>query len=74
MRHIDGLDIPTSNREIALHLRAIREDMNNVSSRLDTLENSIETRRFRLQERVVGGLLLPIVGGMLLFLLTKTLV
>ncbi len=73
MRHDDGLEIPESNREIALHLRSIRGDMSNMSNRLDNLEDTIEQRRYRLQDVVLSSLLFPLIGGMVLFLLTKAL-
>jgi hypothetical protein len=71
MRRVGELEIPESNREIALHLRSIREDITNMSNRLDSLENATEQRGIKFQDRVFGGLLLPVLGGMLLFLLTK---
>jgi hypothetical protein len=67
------LDIPDTNREIALHLRDIRMDLANVSERLDTLETSVQARQTKFHDNVFSGLLLPVVGGMLLFLLTKAL-
>jgi tetrahydromethanopterin S-methyltransferase subunit G len=83
--HDDGdLDIPVSNREIALHLRTINHRFtlleNEVKDRLDSLETTVsnvkdglDQRRFKAQDMVVGSLILPLVGGMLLFLLTKAL-
>jgi hypothetical protein len=67
----DELDIPESNREIALHLRSIRTNMANMNTRLDNLENTIQTRRFRLQDVMLSSLVFPLVGGMILFLMTK---
>jgi hypothetical protein len=69
----DELNIPESNREIALHLRSIRNDVTDIRERLDTLESTIETRRFRAHDIVMSSLLFPLVGGMLLFILTKSL-
>jgi hypothetical protein len=76
----DDLDIPESNREIALHLKAIRLDQTGIrgecshlNSRLDALETTIEQRRYKFQDVLLGSLLLPLVGGILLFLLTKAL-
>jgi hypothetical protein len=74
----EGLDIPESNREIALHLRHIRtvlkennESLVKLSERLDNLEEGMEQRRFRFQDVLLGSLIFPLVGGMLLFLLTQ---
>jgi hypothetical protein len=78
------LDIPASNREIALHLRTLNMRLrvleNTVAEQLDSLENqvsNIETglreRRFKAQDLLVSSLILPVVGGTLLFLLTKAL-
>lgn len=81
----DGdLDIPASNREIALHLRAmnIRQNRleNTVNQRLDSLQEQVSDvregltqRRFKAQDMLVSSLLLPVVGGTVLFLLTKAL-
>lgn len=65
------LDIPKSNREIALHLRSLRQDLKKINNRLDTLENTLQKRRFRTQDVVVGGLLFPVLGGILIYLVTK---
>lgn len=70
------LDIPEDNREIALHLRAIRYTLTIIETRLTNVEKEVEglkDRRFKLQDIFVSSLILPLVGGMLLFLLTKAL-
>jgi hypothetical protein len=69
----DGLEIPENNREIALHLRAIRASMSDMSDRLDALETSVSERRFKMQDIFMSALILPLLGGILLFLLTKAL-
>jgi len=81
----DGdLDIPASNREIALHLRTMnirqRNLENTVNQRLDKLETKVSDvqegltqRRFKAQDMLFSSLLLPVVGGTVLFLLTKAL-
>jgi len=80
----NGLDIPESNREIALHLLAIKLQFTDlkttVNNRLDTLETQVSNveegvnqRRFKAQDILVSSLILPVVGGTLLFLLTKAL-
>lgn len=78
------LDIPASNREIALHLRVInnrfRTMEETVNNRLDSIQDEVsnvkdglENRRFRAQDILVSSLIMPVVGGTLLFLLTKAL-
>lgn len=78
------LDIPASNREIALHLRVINnrfrimEDtvnnrLDNLESQVSNVENGLTQRRFRAQDILVSSLIMPVVGGTLLFLLTKAL-
>lgn len=80
----NGLDIPISNREIALHLRAINTRCRNIETtfndRLDNLEiqvsnleDCVNQRRSKTQEWLVSSLILPVVGGTVLFLLTKAL-
>jgi hypothetical protein len=71
---LDGdLDVPESNREIALHLRAINTRLTGLENSFTELQASVNERRFRLQDVFVSSLILPLVGGMLLFLLTKAL-
>ena len=72
-RDRNGLDIPESNREIALHLQAIKLNVSSIFERLDTLESASAQQQRMFRERVVSGLILPVLGGMLLFLLTKAL-
>jgi hypothetical protein len=70
------LDIPEDNREIALHLRAIRYSLTLIEQRLTNVEKEVEglkDRRFKLQDIFISSLILPLVGGMMLFLLTKAL-
>ena len=69
---IEGdLEIPERNREIALHLRALRRDVGEINERMDNFENSIAQRRFRLQDLILGSLILPAISGMLALLITK---
>jgi hypothetical protein len=68
----DGdLDVPASNREIALHLRTINSRLTSLEESFSEFQTSIGERRFRLQDVLMSSLVLPLVGGMLLFLLTK---
>jgi hypothetical protein len=78
------LDIPASNREIALHLRVINnrfrimEDtvnnrLDNLETQVSNVENGLTERRFRAQDILISSLIMPVVGGTLLFLLTKAL-
>lgn len=67
------LEIPENNREIALHLRSIKDKINTMNDRLDIMERSIEARRYRLQDVMLGSLLLPVLAGIVLYLLTKAL-
>jgi hypothetical protein len=67
----DDLDIPESNREIAIYLRQIRTTVSDLTNRVTALENTIQERNSRFQDNLLSGLLLPLAGGMLLFLLTK---
>ena len=80
----NGLDIPESNREIALHLLAIKlqatdvkttlnSRLDNLEIKVDSIEQGMNQRRFRAQDMLFSSLILPLVGGMLLFLLTKAL-
>jgi hypothetical protein len=69
----DELDIPESNREIALHLRAIKLRLDNLEGSVSSFQDSMEQRRFKLQDVLLSSLLFPLVGGMLLFLLTQAL-
>lgn len=71
---LDGdLDIPESNREIALHLRAINNRLTSLESAFTELHTAMESRRFKLQDIFISSLMLPVLGGTLLFLLTKAL-
>lgn len=63
----DDLDIPNSNREIALHLRALRTDFVEVKNRVTALENAGKGRL----EVFFKNFLLPIASGVVLFLITK---
>jgi hypothetical protein len=69
--HEDELDIPRSNREIALHLRAINARLTDLEKTFETYQQTMSERRFRFQDVLVSSLIFPLVGGMLLFLLTK---
>jgi len=69
----EGLDIPESNREIALHLRNINGRLDSLEGSVSSIQTGMEQRRFRLQDVLLSSFLLPVVGGMLLFLLTKAL-
>lgn len=69
----DGeLEIPESNREIALHLRAINNRLSELETTVNEFQESMEKRRYRLQDVFLGGLILPIIGGTILYLLTQT--
>lgn len=69
----DDLDIPESNREIALHLRSFRLDFIDIKSRLTALENARTARRSFFDRALFQNLLLPCLSGAFLFLLTKLL-
>ena len=71
---LDGeLEIPESNREIALHLRAINARLTSLENTVQEFQEMTQNRRFRFQDVLVSSLIFPLVGGMLLFLLTKAL-
>ena len=68
------LDIPEDNREIAIHLRNIRMDIFNLTKRVSELEGAIQTdrqTRGKSFEDSVWGFVGALVGGIMLFLLTK---
>lgn len=68
------LDIPEDNREIAIHLRNIRMDIYNLTKRVSELEGAIQTdrqTRGKSFEDRVWGFVGALVGGIMLFLLTK---
>jgi hypothetical protein len=67
------LDIPASNREIALHLRNIISRLDNLESQVSGIQEGMNQRRFKAQDLWVGSLLLPLLGGTLLFIVTKAL-
>jgi hypothetical protein len=69
----NALDIPEDNREIAIHLRVIRLSIADLTKRVSDLEDSVQQRSTKFQDNLFSGLILPLVGGMLLFLLTKAL-
>lgn len=73
MADAEGLDIPESNREIALHLRNINGRLDSLEGTVSNISEGMEQRRFRLQDVMLSSFLFPLVGGMLLFLLTKAL-
>lgn len=64
----NGLDVPESNREIALHLKNIREDVEQINNRMDEFEDSISQRRLRFQD-----LLYSVIGGVVVYLCTQLL-
>ena len=66
--HDDDLNIPASNREIALHLRNIRRDIRQINSRMDEFEDSVSQRRLKFQD-----LLYSVVGGVVVYLCTQLL-
>lgn len=69
MRDRDGeLEIPESNREIALHLRSIRRDITQINTRLDDIEDSATQKKLRIQD-----LLFSVVGGIVVYLCTQLL-
>lgn len=64
---IDGeLEIPESNREIALHLRSIRQDITQINTRINDFENSATQKKLRFQD-----FLFSIVGGVVVYLCTQ---
>lgn len=68
------LDIPEDNREIAIHLRNIRMDLFNLTKRVSELEGAIQVdrqARGKSFEDRAWGLIGAVVGGILIFLLTK---
>lgn len=66
---IDGeLEIPESNREIALHLRSIRQDITQINTRMNDFENSATQKKLRFQD-----LLFSVVGGVVVYLCTQLL-
>lgn len=75
MSHNPGdLDIPEDNREIAIHLRNIRVDLYNLTRRVSELEGAIQTdrqSRGKSFEDRAWGLIGAVVGGILIFVLTK---
>jgi hypothetical protein len=73
MNDVEGLDIPESNREIALHLRNINGRLDSLEGSVSSIQEGMEERRFRFQDVLLSSFLFPVVGGMLLFLLTKAL-
>lgn len=65
----DGeLEIPESNREIALHLRSIKRDITQINSRMDDFENSATQKKLRIQD-----LLFSVIGGIVVYLCTQLL-
>lgn len=63
----DDLDIPNSNREIALHLRAIKTDLIDIKTRVVSLENAGRSKL----EVFTRNFLLPVASGIVLFLITQ---
>jgi hypothetical protein len=72
LRGIRGETAVTNNRLTNLE-RKFEDSESNLNERMDNLEDKIDQRRFRLQDMFISCLLLPVVGGMLLYLLTKAL-
>lgn len=64
----DRLDVPESNREIALHLKNIREDVEQINNRMDEFEDSVSQRRLKFQD-----LLYSVIGGIVVYLCTQLL-
>jgi glucose-6-phosphate isomerase len=64
----DGLEIPESNREIALHLRAMRREVEQINNRMDDFEGSVTQKNIRFQD-----LIFSVVGGIVVYLCTQLL-
>jgi glucose-6-phosphate isomerase len=62
----DGLEIPESNREIALHLRAMRREVEQINNRMDDFEGSVTQKNIRFQD-----LIFSVVGGIVVYLCTQ---
>lgn len=64
----DELDIPESNREIALHLRSINRDIRQINTRMNDFEDSATQKKIRIQD-----LLFSVIGGVVVYLCTQLL-
>jgi glucose-6-phosphate isomerase len=62
----DGLEIPESNRESALHLRAMRREVEQINNRMDDFEGSVTQKNIRFQD-----LIFSVVGGIVVYLCTQ---
>lgn len=65
------LGIPETNREIGIHLVNMQEDINDLNIKINSLEGEMRGRRFKVQDMILGGLMLPILCGIMLIILTK---
>ena len=67
----EDLDIPTSWREVALHMRSITYSQIEIKDRITALENTIQGRRTFFNNAMFTNFLLPCISGAFLFLLTR---
>lgn len=72
--HPGDLDVPEDNREIAIHLRNIRISIADLTRRVSEIETAIQTERNsrgKSFEDRVWGLIGAVVGGIMIYVLTR---